>query len=313
MIFGGGLMYKGGMITARRKNDAVIAVCQKNDEERIEIEKVNRGAEFLTGYPDAELKGKPFVIILPSNLQDIVESYVEFEPGGNDLASVLKRTREFHIRDKKGQEVPVSLKVFYVPGEDKNARFELLMRDITLQEKMDLIKAQLIEEQHSNLITDVDTDLPNAEFMRFYVNAVHEFIESNNVEATFVTALAESYYDTIVSQGKLAGDRLMKTLGERANSSARAEDAVTYLGEGVLGFLLFDCSAENAPAALNRILGKMLQTEIEVSEGVTVDTYVNTVYHQISHEDSFETIVQLCYDALNQTSESEGNKLSEVN
>lgn len=305
-------MYKGGMITARRRNDAVIAVCQKNDEAQVEIEDINNGAEFLTGYPKAELQGKPFSVLLPKNLKEIVESYVEYEQGGNDLATVLKRAREFSILDKSGHDIPIHLKVFYVPGSDKNPRFELLMRDMTLQEKIDAIKVKLIEEQHSNAVTDIDTDLPNAEFLRSYVNTVHDFIESQRVEAVLVTMHIEIFYDSIVNYGKLAGDQLVKTLGGRAKSSARAEDAITYLGDGVLGLLLFDCDAPNAPYAINRIKNKMLASPIEVKPGIKVPARLNVVYHQIALEDRFDNMLKQCYAAAEKSLQDGGSKVTEV-
>lgn len=305
-------MYKGGMITARRRNDAVVAVCQKNDEALVEIEDVNNGAEFLTGYPKSELQGKPLTAILPENLKDIVESYVEYEPGGNDLATVLKRARAFSIINKQGADIPISLKVFYVPGVDKNPRFELLMRDMTLKEKMDAIKAQLIEEQRSNNIIDIDTELPNPEFLRYYVNTVHDFIESNHVEACIIVVHAESFYDTIVNYGKLAGDQLVKVLGERARSATRGEDTVAYLGDGMLGLLLFDCNAENAPAAMGRIKAKMLASPVEVKAGVEVSATLNVAYHQISVEDNYDSVVKLCMDTLEKTASEGGDRVTEA-
>lgn len=305
-------MYKGGMITARRRSDAVIAVCQRNDESEIEIENINGGAEFLTGYPKSELQGQSLSVLLPPNLKDIVESYVEYEAGGNDLAAVLKRAREFSILDKTGHNIPISLKVFYVPGQDKNPRFELLMRDMTLQEKMDIIKAQLIEEQRTNTVVDVDTDLPNAEFLRYYVNTVHDFIESHRVEACLIVMHAENFYDTIVANGKLSGDQLMKVLGERAKGATRAEDAVTYLGDGMLGLLLFDCDAKNAPSAINRIKIKMLIAPVEVKAGIEVSTTLNTVYHQLLLEDSFDSVIKLCTGAIEKQAAAGGDKVAEA-
>lgn len=177
---------------------------------------------------------------------------------------------------------------------------------------MDAIKAKLIEEQRTNNIADIDTDLPNAEFLRYYVNTVHDFIESNHVEACLVLMHAENFYDVIVNYGKLAGDHLMKILGERARGAIRGEDAITYLGDGVLGLLLFDCSKENAPSVLNRIMVKMLSNPIEVKAGVEVITTVNVVYRQILLEDSFDTVIKRCHDTLEKTASQGGDRVVEA-
>ena len=302
-----------GMVTARRKHDAVFAVCQENDKHQIRIKKINQGAEYLSGYRSAEIEGKTLSDIVPSQIQDALESYIEYDdPAGDDLAAVLKRTRFFQVTNKDGENIPINLKVFPVPGTDKNSHYELLMRDITLLERLKIMKAQMVEEQDANAYVDNMTGLPNITALRRYIEILLSYVKTNHIEATFALIDVESYYDVAEKYGVAEAAQMVKAVGERYRSAARAEDSIGYINEGIMGVLLFDCSSQSAPAAFGRIKNRLTDKPVEISTVGLVPVRVNITYHQINENDMVDGIIRLCAEVLDRSAKAGGNDMVEA-
>ncbi len=287
----------GSMITASRKNDAVIAVCQNNSTKQIEIQKVNPAAAELTGYGKSELEGKLFTDILPDNIKETLDSYVEFDNSFNDLAHVVNRAMKFQILTRDGDVLPIGIRAFHVPGASQNPCFELLIRDISLQEEMKKIREQL-QADKQNADIDPDTGLPSIDFMAQYMEAVRSFLETHRIDATF--ALMElSVYDMInQNYGEDAANEAVSTVGERFRAVCRAEDAIAYLNDGIFGVLLFDCSGVNAKSVFNRITNKIANPAIRIrGHGeLNLNTYV--AYHQMRGDEPVEDVVNYCAEQL---------------
>ena len=307
-------MATSDIITARRKNDAVIAVFQDNKKHDVTIEDLNSGAEFLTGYRKVELMGKSFSSLVPPQIKDILQSYIEYDdPMGDDLATVLKRTRQFQVVNKHGENVPISLKVFYVPGSGSATRYEILMRDVSLQEKLEAIKKQLIEEQKANNSIDPATSLPNYIALRQYITLVRDFVEKSRVEAIFALIDIETYDQTLHTKGEMAANLLVQTVGERFRKASRAEDTIGVIGNGIVGVLLFDCNTANAPLAFNRIKNKIIEAPVEIKPGLEVSVTINIAYHQVAENDTVEKVFRNCASMLDRSAQSGGNDIVQVN
>lgn len=300
------------MVSAKRKSDAVIAVRQNNTGHKIEIQDVNRAAEQLTGRAKTDLIGRHFSDILPDRYQDMIDSYVEYDTNTNDLDHVLKRVIEFKVRNKIGEEVPVEMKVFRIPGRDLDPCFEILMRDITLQEKMKEIKQRLQQEVSAQQITDTDTGLPSIAALLQYIDIVAEFITTHKVEAAFGIIDIEPFYPIQENYGPAAANRLMKEIGDRFKRTVRAEDSLGYFGDGMLGVLLFDCNNENAMVALRRIRASFTNKPIEILPGQSENITVNISFRQIIAGEDVGTLVQDCAAVLDRAAEEGGNKITQV-
>lgn len=306
-------MRSSDIITARRKNDAVIAVLQDNLHHNVLVEDANPGAEYLTGYSKAELKGKSLNDLVPPQIKDTLQSYIEYDdPMGDDLAAVLKRTRRFQLTTKNGDNIPVTLKVFSVPGASTTPRYELLMRDMALQEKMAEIKKHLVEEQKANVNIDTDTGLPTIMALREYIELVREFVQRNHVEATFALLDIENYENIAQTSGVEIANRLVQEVGERFRKASRAEDTVGVIGNGIVGVLLFDCNATNAPLAFGRIKNSIVEKPVMLAPAIDVTVKLNIVFHQIEEKDVVDTVFRTCATLLDRSARAGGNDIVEA-
>lgn len=261
----------GAMISVSRKNDAVIFVCQDNENQVVYIQDLNAAAEQLTGYTKKDLAGKPIAFILPPAIREILHSYLEFESGGKDLAAVLGKTRKVHIIGHEGRLVPVNLKVFHTVSTANDLHFQLLLRDNSFGEKMESLKEALYG----------NNDIPDKGFFERCLKQVLASIADKKITANFALL---SICDYPMLKGSLSDKSFVALLGEinnRYHTTSRLDDAIGYLGDGKIGLLIIDCAPENLIIVLERILTKITAQAITLPTGeslsITMDSHVTLV------------------------------------
>ena len=299
------------MISASRKNDAVISVCQYNDEKSIRIETINQAAEKLIGFNAMELVGKEIDEILPEKIRDNVRSYVEFEDDGADLATVLSKTRRFNILSKEGIMVPVNLKVYCVIAHDKNPRFELLLRDVSLYEKMELMRLQL---QNERLAAQqlVGSGIPDTQLLLNCLDMVISFVGQEDVDASFAVMEIDSFDRVMKQYGNTAIDIILSEINSRYVENCREEDTIGYLGMGRIGALLFDCDERNAVIVINRVRNAISSVPMMIDEETPLKITVSVGYKKIMSNDTSQDIITSCEMAAGRSFVEGGNILCKV-
>lgn len=297
-------------VSAKRKNDAVITVCQNNRSHRIEIEGANKAAERLTGYLHSELQDKELKIILPDKIRDILESYLEFEDIGNDLAAVLRKVPEFRILNKEGREIPVSLKVFYViASHAEKPQFELLMRDITLLREMEELRQKIIESQKESDLTEyADIGVADAELVQSNLELIHSFVKDHFFEASFTVMQVDQLATLEELHGKGVTNEVLKHVCDITRQSLREADILGYMGDGYIGLTLFDCNGEDAKLVLNR-LRMAIESKPVGDKGSGEPVTVSIGFMQLVPNTEVETIISMCYDASQKARDAGGNRI----
>ena len=271
------------MISVSRKNDAVISVCQNNDSKTIEIQQMNEAATALIGYTAEELVGKSLLDIVGPAVKDNIESYLEFEEGGNDLASVLTKTRRMQLISNKGDIVPVSLKIFSVVAAYKNARFELLMRDNSFSEKMEQLK------------DDYEKDtLPGLEFFEKSFELVSRSVSNNNIIACLVVLSITGYKLLIDCLPEENVKVLLNEIAQRYYSTSRLDDTIGYLGEGKIGLFIVDCPPQTISRVIERITGKITATPITLPNDEFISVTVQSRYTPVTKDATLKELIALC-------------------
>ncbi|WP_264732328.1 hypothetical protein [Wolbachia endosymbiont (group A) of Sphaerophoria taeniata] len=69
-------------ITARRKDDAVVSVCQDNKKKNVLILGLNQAARNLLKYEEGNLLNKPLINILRARAADDMKNYLEYTENG---------------------------------------------------------------------------------------------------------------------------------------------------------------------------------------------------------------------------------------
>lgn len=304
-------------ISAKRKNDAVITVCQNNIDGVVEIEGLNKAAERLTGYSSAELADKNLQMILPEHIKELLKSYLEYEEIGQDLASVLRKIPQFHILNKEEVEIPVSLKVFYViASHSEKPQFELLMRDITLHKKMEEFKQQINDLQQDKNDIDAQTGLPSLTSFRTNLELIHSFVKEHSLEAS-LSIVKMDQSDVFEQQySQQESTSILKHVYSLVGQSLRKGDITGYLGGGNIALALFDCNAENTKVVLNRIrmIIESKSIDVPLSKGNLsgLDISISAGFMQILPDGNVEQSIQDTKQALQKALDAGGNRIYEV-
>jgi diguanylate cyclase (GGDEF)-like protein/PAS domain S-box-containing protein len=300
-------------ISAKRKIDAVLTVCQNNREQTVDITAANRAAERLIGKTSEQLEQESFTSILPQNLRDMIENYVEYDAsGGRDLASVLRKMLHFSVLNNQGANIPVSLKVFYVLSEDTNPCYELLMRDNTLIKQLEELKKESLEsQQHFNDI-DSQTNLPRTESLARNVSLVTRFVDKSNIEATFAIVTIDHMDKLTQKYGESAFNNIITHVGALLRKACREEDTVAYLGEGKIALILLDCNEEDANSVLNRYRLKINNSSINpVAQKPDSLIHISPSigFKEIKPGDTLDQLLQASNEALKTAQNQGGDKV----
>lgn len=301
-------------ISAKRKNDAVITVCQDNEKKVVNIEGLNNAAERLTGYLSSDIKGKSLDVILADEIKETMDSYLEYEDDSDGLASILRKIRHFKILNKQGRNVEVSLKVFNVISDDiKHPHFELLMRDVTLANKMDELKKQIMEQNSADEVLDVDIGVPNQVSIIKSLELIQTFIKEHHLEASFAVVSLDkldSYY--AIDSGNTA-NHIIRSVYETIAGTCREGDILGYLGDGRIGVALFDCSSENAKIVLNRIRMMISSKVSNPSEsGADAGITVSSGFSAITLDFKIDEMLRKCRTSLMEAQNAGGNRIYAV-
>ncbi len=296
-------------ISAKRKNDAVITVCQDNLSGRVFIKSVNKAAEKITGYRQLELVDKNFDIILPEERADVLNSYIDYKDPGNDFATVLRKIADFKILNRNGQQIPVSLKIFYLVSSDANKiTFELLMRDITLIHKLaelkDLVASNELYKDKNKLGLLSETAIIEN------LNIATTFCKDYYLEISVAMIAIDSLDDMASNYGKTA-EEMVEQISTKVKKYFRTDDLVGLVDNKYICAILFDCSASDAQKALSRVKSRIDSNSVMLNNNKT-DLHISTGYMQISANDQPKDILNKCKNAIYKAQGAGGGRIYEV-
>ena len=287
-------------IHAKRKIDAIISIRQDNNARTVTITGMNTAAEHLTGYRTAELSGQKFSNILAPRVNEIIDGYLEYG-SSEDFASVARRIPNFQIVSKGKKIVPTSMKVFNVVSTKDNVQeYELLMRDLTLINKLAELKELILNSSNTIKERDPDTGLPSINSVVYAIETSYDFLnQHSSIEVCF--ALLEvtnlDYYSE--HYGEYVGYDLVGTLGSIVKKCLRTEDMIGYMGNGVIGMVLVDCNLDNAKTAVQRTKAKLKTAKINMQNGREAALTIGISYTQIRKDRPMTSMLQRCEAGLN--------------
>lgn len=295
------------MYSASRKSDSVISVCQHNNAKMVRITGANRSAEEIIGYKLQQIYDHDFNDLLPQDLKEHIEEYLDFEDQYYDLAKIISRTRNFRLKAINGREVPVEVKVFYTLSNGTSPCFDLLIRDLSLKKEMEDYRIKLQSERSalSNIIYDNEK-----EFLFQEIALVSYFIKKYPIEALFAVFSVNNFD---VHSRKL-GDNIadfIQEIKDRFNSSTRIDDSIHYIGNGCFAAIFFDCPYEFAKNVLVRIKWKLSSQEFVIEEErLTIS--LSAAYSNLNSELEPDQMVISCERALNNSAVIIGGRILEA-
>ncbi|MDG7053603.1 MAG: hypothetical protein LKM45_07110 [Wolbachia endosymbiont of Alcedoecus sp.] len=231
-------------ITARRKDDAVISVCQDNRRKTVLISGLNQAARDLLKYKKESLLNKPLINILSARAADDVRNYLEYAEDGYDLLDILPKVIGFSLIDSKGEDIKAKVKVFRtMQFTNDKINYELLIRDISLLHKLGIFKDEyLMGKKYKN--HDL-FGIPDNESSILELRAISNFALQHQISI----AVGVIGFDSNCEETNNA----LKVVIEHFHKNCRSDDFLGYIGENKVLFILFNCNTENTPKVIDRI------------------------------------------------------------
>ena len=116
----------------KRFNDAILVVTQDNKHGRLLINACNERAVKLIGYSEAEILSLDFRELLPPEIRETVDDYLDFNEKGRGIDDVLQKVTNFRLLGSRGRHVPVKLRVLRGVSDSGHISFRVIMNDWSL-------------------------------------------------------------------------------------------------------------------------------------------------------------------------------------
>ncbi len=235
------------------------------------VEYVNKAMEDVLGYSRSELIGKT---------RDIWASGEEDVKARAEREEALQAGRPFQsiVTNRKKNGEAITVYEVTTPLKDANGRithFISTARDITLQKNM---------EERLNYLAFFDplTGIPNR---TLFIDRLSQGIARASYGKKIIGVLIldiDGFKFVNEEYGLDAGDRLLKSVTARLQSSIRSGDSIARIGSDDFGILLFDVAeADDIILVVKKVMEKTAfpiteqgnETVITVSIGVAVYPY----------------------------------------
>lgn len=300
------------LLSAKRKNDALMIVQQDNPAHTLLITQINEAVEKLTGFTASELADKPLNNIVPARIKEMLDDYVEFTDPSADFASVVRRIPNFQIVNKQGKEVPVSLKVFYLASEDiHKPEFEVLMRDITLIQRMEELKGKLQSLQKDEKMAE-NVAIPSAHLITAGLELCCKYVSEDPVDISIVLLAIDNYDQYTKGKPASVGAEIIRTIAGQVQQICRDEDIIGYLGGNTIGLILADCNEQNAQSVLKRVNTGIARKPLLLDNGDRIQPTLSILYKQITPQDTATEALALLTGTLPDVQAAGGNRLHKV-
>lgn len=300
------------MMLGYRTNDAVITICQNNGAKSIEITDINKAAEELLGYSNAEIARKPLWKILPPRIASLLEEYVEFSSDGGDVGQVLGKVQSFSIVGKDEKETGYRLKVVRAESTGSMIVFKLVLQDRLGLRKNEALRKAIQENFKGHEVLDPDTGLPDRNSLGKDIELVGYYNSKGDMRTCFAVLQLDHYDDLFSQYGKPTCLGMIKHIAAICRQNLRPDDVVGVVSYKRLGVLLLDTTPETARMVANRLRWQIASNPFALPKKATIGLSVSISFSRISGRISDKKLIDDCNAVLDSLSASAANALLEV-
>lgn len=273
--------------------DAVVII-----DERCRIRYLNGSMSALTGYGREELLGKPLDGLLPGALGAHHGSYVTSYIEGGKPSGVLARVREFTIRHRSGEMIPIELKAIDLGVIDGVRYFGAFMLDLRVRREMELKNTALLAQLEQQALTDTLTGLPNrrafeAEGVQMMARAAR-----GGGELAVGVADVDHFKNINDTYGHAVGDAVLCAVAGAIRDVGRTTDMVARLGGEEFGMLFANMTLAQAAQVAERVRAAVAATRTLTPDGVRLSVTVSIGLAQLAPDGRLDEALREADKAL---------------
>ncbi len=269
--------------------DAVLVI-----DETGAIRYMNVAMQALSGYAPGEALGQPLAGLLP-------DSYSSGNPGSIAAFlnhphddSLLGSAREFVIRHRTGDRIPIEMKALDLGVVDTVRYFGAFITDLRPRRQAEAKNAALLVQLERQAMSDTLTGLPNRR--AFETEASRMVARAKRSAAAITVGVADiDHFKKVNDQhGHPVGDEVLCAVSAVIAQASRSSDFVARIGGEEFGLLFPDASPETARAVAERMRCAVADFPIITSDGeevhITISIglapFAGSLSDALSHADS---------------------------
>lgn len=228
--------------------DAVIII-----DEQCRIRYINGAMRALSGYASGELLGQTLNGLLPDAVgaqhDNLVLNYIR----SSRSSSVLGKIREFAIRHRDAQMIPIEMKALDLGVVDGMRYFGAFLLDVRERRELAAKNASLLAQLEQQALYDALTSLPNRR--AYEAQAEQAMARAARSAAALSVGVADlDHFKKINDRyGHAVGDAVLRTVAQVLRDTGRITDVAARLGGEEFGLLFPDASLQQAYQVAERI------------------------------------------------------------
>ena len=228
--------------------DAVIII-----DEQCRICYINGAMQSLSGYAGGELLGQTLNGLLPdavaSQHDHLVLDYIR----SSRTSSVLGKIREFAIRHRNAQMIPIEMKALDLGVVDGMRYFGAFLLDVRERRELAAKNASLLAQLEQQALCDALTGLPNRRAYEAQAAQAMARAARNHSPLTVGVADLDHFKKINDRYGHAVGDAVLRTVAQVLRETGRVTDVAARLGGEEFGLLFPDASVKQAARVAERI------------------------------------------------------------
>lgn len=228
---------------------------------------VNAASQALTGYLPGEAMGQPLDGLLPEGLAEKHRDYLLHYISSGTASTVLGHVREFAVRHRTGEMIPILLKALDLGVDNGVHYFGAFMVDMRTRRAEEEKTAALVAQLEQQAMSDPLTTLPN---LRAYAaELVRVAARSRRSRAPVSVGVADiDHFKSINDRyGHPVGDLVLCEVGKAIERAARGTDFVARTGGEEFGMLFPDTPIGMARSVAERIRKAVAAASVTTPEG----------------------------------------------
>ena len=228
--------------------DAVIII-----DEQCRIRYINGAMQALSGYASGELLGQTLNGLLPdavaSQHDNLVINYIR----SSRQSSVLGKIREFAIRHRNAQMIPIEMKALDLGVVDGMRYFGAFLLDVRERRELAAKNASLLAQLEQQALHDALTSLPNRR--AYEAQAEQAMARAARSGAALTVGVADLDHCKKINDrhGHAVGDAVLRNVAQVLRDTGRVTDVAARMGGEEFGLLFPDATLPQAQMVAERI------------------------------------------------------------
>lgn len=228
--------------------DAVLVI-----DEHGTVHYMNGAMQALSGYAPGEALGQPLFGLLPETQGSHYHDDVSYFLAHAEQSEVLGAVREFAIRHRTGETIPIEMKALDLGVVNALHYFGAFMSDLRPRREIEARNAALLAQLERQAMSDELTGLPNRRAFEAEAERIAARARRKQTPITVGVADIDHFKRVNDEFGHPVGDEVLCAVSAVLAQAARSADFVARIGGEEFGLLFLDATPEAARKVAERM------------------------------------------------------------